>query len=693
MMKLEQKQLSNGSYMQRVQIRVGEITPILAHAQELFLLPRAMKWMGEISYELAAYSEIQPDGRVGVRKFLNLRIRVPASAKSELKQVTLDITDHIRGWMSSISVESDVAHYDDESLLVNLAASGYTFIVKDKNRGSNPYYRLLLPLSDSYSVDPQDVAVLLYQYPYSGVTLQLFTDQWAKNEVSALNRFAASARIDSARHDDVMDGGIVCFVCATWGEGASALERLLVGVHGSGLKSSALRLTSEESIRMLPLDPWQMHKRLTGASRYSGILTMSEMKRLFKCMPIHIADERGSFAPAIDVNDMITRLQELIGQGLSQMQHRSEEMMQSAQAWLAQEVRASEARTEERLVDFQDKARQEANQIIRQRECTMLEIMVEGQDALKQQVGQEIQRAVDELYDTVTKEMHEHANQLVGMLGSVQMDVGQLQQTQDKLRTRLEKEALLTERQLDELTKVLDAMSSERDDLKRELLVNTACGVEKPLSESALELLGISSEQTLIDEGMTDKQLSILRIGINGIDGKPVMNKLQPVDGDNIDYQPYVIFFGFLYEQLMRGVYHNKIYAPYYCAVMGANRSPDLRSTQLYCYEKGPETEQGYSFVDWKHDTLAQRLADCVIIDGKTYSQPYWESMFIKMSISRRIRNKIHSLELDRNDAYKMVNALLRGDSYPCLVRMILAANRVRVDFSQYEKKVNENDR
>ena len=68
------------------------------------------------------------------------------------------------------------------------------------------------------------------------------------------------------------------------------------------------------------------------------------------------------------------------------------------------------------------------------------------------------------------------------MIEQIQTDVSELRISQEKLRELLEQRIQLSDNQLSELTAMLNHLTGEHDELKRELLINTVSGAEKPLS-------------------------------------------------------------------------------------------------------------------------------------------------------------------------------------------------------------------
>lgn len=672
MINLEQKQIFDGRYMQGMQIRVDKITPILEHIQALLLLPKAMRWLGETNFEITAMSDMKKDGSVEIDRYVSLRICVSESSKQGLQKTVREAAEHMRAWLQSISVASEAVMYDDEGTFGRMPASGYTLVVKDKraNHHANPFERLTLPLREKFSINLEEIAEVLCQRPCSGVTLQLSPNRWSHNEVNTLKRYAQGAGIPADRLRRTIDDDIFCFICALWGDGASAMADLLVGRHESGLQVSAFQLHKEELVRMLAVDPWTLHRRIVGNSRYCGILMMAEMKRLFHCVPLEIAERREQFEPD---EAMVREIRSLVEKKCEQMLADNEERLSRAQAEMRKTVSESEMRTARQHEVWMQETKTEARKIADESAKCVLEQVQREQDAIEKKVG--------DAYNRVTQEIDRSKISFAEQMQRMQKDVDDVRTLQQNMYDYLKNSALLTDEQLKELTNAVNSLSAEREDLQRKLIVNTACDAEKPLPESALALLDVSSEDELLMEGLTGKQLAILRIGMNGLNGKPIMTQSTPVAEDANDYHAYVMFVGFLYEQLMRGVYHDKIYAPYYCSVMHSDTLPAVQETELRYYEQGPDKDGSCRMGDWSWETQAARFEICVKVDGRTYSQRYWMNMLTKMELARKTRNKIHALDMDKEDAYRMVNAMLRTQTEPCLLRELLAVGRSTVDF------------
>lgn len=674
MINLEQKQIFDGRYMQGMQIRVDKITPILEHMQALLLLPKAMRWMGEANFEITAMSDMKNDGSVEINRYVSLRIRVSESSKQGLQKAVREAAEHVRAWLRSISVAGEVVVYDDEGMFGRMPASGYTLVVKDKRAKHhvNPFERLTLPLREGFGINPEEIAEVLCQRPCSGVTLQLSPNRWSYNEVNTLRRYAQGAGISEDRLRRTIDDEIACFTCALWGEGASAIADLLVGRHESGLQVSALQLHQEELVRMLTVDPWTLHRRVVGASRYCGIVMMAEMKSLFHCVPLEIAGLRETLEPDEAV---VREIRSLVEKKCAQMLADNEERLSRAQAEMRKTVSESEMRTAQQHEAWMQETKTEARKIADESAKNVLKQVQREQDAMEKKVG--------DAYDRVTQELDRSKVSFAEQMRKMQRDVDAVRTQQQNMYDYLKSSALLTDEQLRELTNAINSLSAEKEDLQKELLVNTACDAEKPLPESALALLDVSSEDELLTEGLTGKQLAILRIGMNGLNGKPIMTRTTPAAEDANDYHAYVMFVGFLYEQLMRGVYHDKIYAPYYCSVMHSDTLPMVQETELRYYEQGPDKDGSCRMDDWSRETQAARFEICVKVDGRTCSRRYWMNMLTKMELARKTRNKIHALEMDKEDAYRMINAMLRTQTEPCLLRELLAVGRSTVDFGR----------
>lgn len=396
MINLEQKQIFDGRYMQGMQIRVDKITPILEHMQALLLLPKAMRWMGEANFEITAMSDMRNDGSVEINRYVSLRICVSESSKQWLQKAVREAAEHVRAWLQSISVVGELVVYDDEGMFGRMPASGYTLVVKDKRAKHyvNPFERLTLPLREGFSINPEEIAEVLCQRPCSGVTLQLSPSWWSYNEVNTLRRYAQGAGISEDRLRRTINDKVVCFTCALWGEGASAIADLLVGGHESGLQVSALQLHQEEFVRMLAVDPWTLHRRVAGASRYCGILMMAEMKSLFHCVPLEFAGLRESLEPDEAV---VREIRSLVEKKCAQMLADNEEWLSRAQAEMRKTVSESEMRTAQQHEAWMQETKTEARKIADESAKSVLKQVQIEQDAIEKKVGDAYNRVTQEL--------------------------------------------------------------------------------------------------------------------------------------------------------------------------------------------------------------------------------------------------------------------------------------------------------
>jgi len=310
------------------------------------------------------------------------------------------------------------------------------------------------------------------------------------------------------------------------------------------------------------------------------------------------------------------------------------------------------------------------------------EMVSQSETKTRSVLRDEMESAIERSRQEIIAEIRSQTQTLSRMLEEVSSDVSDLRGKQAKLQDLLENKLLLTGEQLKEFVHLLERMTGERDKLRRELLDLTVQGADRPLSSKMLNMLGVESEKELLDGGMTEKQLTILRIAMACLEGKPILN-----DGDKnrdeTDYHAYVLYLGFLYEQMMRAHYHNGLYLPYFRYRMPAGTAlPDVDNTDLYCYDKGPEAVRGYRPMDWKDDVMARSFSEYVTLAGEKKPREYWNAMFIRMRLARLARNQMHSNTIDTHKTYSYVEFMLKNSgAYPCLIWMILKAGRAESAF------------
>ena len=699
MMNLEARQLDNGSYMQGVQLEVDKIIPVMERLQEMLLLPKAMQWLGEPNFELAAFSRVH-EGKVEIRNFLNLRIRVPEGAQRALNHGVNVAAGHLGSWLQSIGVAGKWVRYDDEGMLGQMPATGYDFIGKGGSRSSGGFSRMLMPLREDFSISVQSISECLLRYPFSGITFQISADEWQAKERNALNRYAAGERIPAEKLRETLEDGIVCFSCAAWGTGKEALVNAVTGGYASGLTKLISRDEGERTARLLAADPWQIHQIKTGASRYAGILTQTELKRLFHCVPMTIRRGGQVFEPsAVDTEAILAEIRGVIDEKMAQVvkasgeqaQKAAEISVEKAKGEMQEEMSRAQKHTEEKLAGQIGQTRQILQEDMKaQAEQNRREILDEvhrGTEAMWTEMAEKIEtgvgRAADEIRGQVSRQINEQTDILSEMLSKVYQDMDELREDQKRLRSLLEEHALLTEEQLRELIAMLGRLEAEHSELKKELLVRAARGAEEPLSQKALEALGVKAEAELMQGGIEQRHLMILRIAMNCIEDKPIINAGRPQD-DREYYHPYIVFFGFLYEQLIRTYYHNNVYIPYcrYVLPEGDSRIQALR-TDLIHYERGPFGVEniGHNPDDWKWETMANRFAQWISVNGHTMYVEQWGSIFQRMYRVRTIRNKIHEMSVSAEEAYEMVRIMVRSDAIPCLTRQILMMGQAKADF------------
>ncbi len=650
MINLEMKQLTRGEYMQGIQLQIQGISPILEHAYELLLLPEAMKWVGDANFELAALSESE-EGEIVLRRYLNLRLRVPANAKDSLRTAVKKAASDLKSWLESVSVGYSEVRYDDDGLLARLPAAGYSFIGKAARRASGGYTATLMPLEADYSLNLPSIEAMLYKYPYSGVVLQLSPDRWRKNELSALERYASGEGIEEDVLRDTINGGIACFTCATWGNGTRAIADAIIGAYALSFAVKAVSTNGGKLVEMLACDPWCMHSKINASSRYAGVLTIKELTKAFRCVPTQIGHEKGEYPSAPAEEEAVLKLI-----------HDAVEKMAST-------------------------VQETANQTIKEAK----EFMITTENKLNEKLNHSEQRTTEQL-NQLQQVMQDHSEQISHVGAS--LDV--LRSEQETLRQRLEQQVQLTEGQMVELLDMLNSMTNERDELKKEIVLQLTRGPEQPLSSAACSMLGIASEQVLEVEGMTENQMKILRIAMACIEGKEIMQHEIPKCTDNAYYHPYVALFGFLYEQLVRTFYHDKIYVPYcnkYCNGIIVDPTESKSDTDLVNYECGPIKQSSivpadlmYVIDAWKWEHVLPRFENGICIDGKKYGAPYWRVILKMMQQVRVIRNKIHDTDMSVNEAYIMINMMARNNrtlnrGYPCLIRWLVALNKATTDF------------
>lgn len=643
MMNLEPRQLASGHYMQGIQLQLDDFAAVFSRLQELLLLPRAMRWLGEPSFELAAQSRLQ-NGGIQLHRYLNLRLRVDASAKEVLRDGLGRAAADLQGWLRSIGVNCAVVRGDDDSLFSQMPDGGYGFIAKSAHRAGNAYEKVVLPLDRDCGVELKAVRTALCRCPGCGITLHLTPDTWRRAEKDQIERFGRGSGMPEDGWKELLSGDIAAFVCALWGSGSEMVLDTIVNSHAGGLARAA-DLRDERGIAtLLACDPWTLNARLSGRSRFKGVLSMAEMQRLFRFDELKI-----DFKPAVSAPAPAEAVMDEIRRMLDQQRRQTEESFNKA-------LSETEGRFAERV------SRSEA----------------ETRSVLRSEMGSAIERSKQEILGEIRKQ----TGALSRMMEEVGLDVQELKHKQDKLQDLMENQLLLTDEQLGDFVQQLESMTGERDSLRRELLDHTVLGAEKPLSKKLLGMMGVADEQQLLDGGMSEKQLTILRIAMACLEDKPIFNGGDKYS-DPTDYHAYTIHLGFLYEQLMRDHYHDSLYLPYfhYCMPRGCV-APDLNHTDLYCYDRGPEKLYGYNSRDWSDRVMAENFSRHVEMFGTKKPSEYWNSMINRMRLVRRARNLMHNTSIDTEQAYNYVNVMVRnGQVYPCLIWMILNAGRAEAAF------------
>lgn len=702
MMNLEMKQLSRGEYMQGIQLKVQNISTILEHAYELMLLPEAMHWIGNVCFELAAMSELQ-DGRIALRRYLNLRMRVPANSKDGLRSAIDAAALNLKSWLQSVSVSCSEVHCDDEGMLIRMPPLGYTFVGKAPRRSSDGYTAVRMPLDGQCAINLPDIEALLYRYPMSGITLQLMPDRWKAMEVSALERFAAGGGVPREELRETLSNGIVCFNFAMWGNGAREISDLVIATCGGKAAPKPVRSNDGRVAELLACDPWLMHGKINASNRYAGVLTAKELNQIFSCVPIRIeiGTENQPSALANEeilqgmIHDTVERMTQLMRETADQTKKETQNILLTAEKKLSDEIVNSEQRTTEHLTRLTQEVQDQTQKQVEEIRCQFEDRIQAEQEATQDR----IHRAVNETFETVTGELRRSTQSLQEQIANVGTGLDLLRRDQERLEHLLQNQLMLSEQQLTELNDLLNAMTGERDTLKRELLLHIARDPEHPLSENACALLGIASEQELVDEGMTERQLNILRIAMACIEGKEIMNSERAVSGDSTYYHPYIIFFGFLYEQMARYFYHNLVYVPYcnrYCCGILADPTGRPNDVKLANYEYGPidrrtidlTAEEKQARDAWEPGLVVSRLSCGIRFGQKKYGEPVWREILGMMQKVRKIRNKIHDLEMSTDDAYEMVNLMVRNNrstmrGYPCLIRWFVRLGQTTAHFEE----------
>lgn len=676
-MNLETKQLTQGEYMQGVQMQVQRLSPILKHVNELLLLPETMKWGGEASFELTALSEIE-NHKIVIRKFLSLRIRVSAETRSVLSAVVEEAKECLKGWLLSVSANYQEVCCDDDGAFIRMPPCGYTFLVKKSRRAVGGYTAAIMPLDEHFSADLSNIEALLCKYPFSGILFQLSPDRWNVNEIEVLQRFAVGEHVPDGEVQDVLGNGIACFNCAVWGDGSRALSNAIMAESMGTLAVKRVRTNGHMVAELLACDPWYMHSKIHSASRYAGILTAKELNRVFQCKLIQAGQTKEDVLAGQSGERMLLELlhdsvKRVASDMIADSERRTTEQLQQ----LSQDLIGRSERLERDMIDCSESAKRKEAEI---------------RSDFREEI-QASEKATREKIDQAAKATRALKDQLV----NVDAGMNSLREDYERISKAVEKSMLVTENEKDELLSVLQYMAIERNELKKELLFHIAHDPEQPLSKNACKLLEIESEEALVKAGMPERQVKVLRIAMSCIEGKEIMESEVASEMDATYYHPYITFFGFLYEQMVRGFYHDKIYVPYcnrYCGGILMDPGKSQASPDLSCYENGPISRGMQCYSDsqriianeWQRWKVVQRFSDGISIANERYEEDFWREMLNMMKQARSIRNMIHDAQMSTKDAYAMINVMVRNHrsengKYPCLVRWLTSLSQATTDF------------
>lgn len=689
MMNLEIKVLENGCYMQGEQFLLLDAAAVFSHVDELLMLPQAMKWIGDACFELAALSVLKDgEDKPELRSYLNVRLRVAADAKDALGAAVKSASAQVQAWLSSIGADYQKVRFNDESMFSRMPVSGYKFIEKDKKWRAGGFTSVLRPVGKEYTVDIGLIADALSRNPNSGVSLQIMPGEWSMEEKEILEHNARGERVSEDTLRDTINGGIVCFVCAAWGNGAQAIINSVIGRHDSGLAGSLISQYGSMTAIRLVCDPWELHKRSTGRSRFGNILTMQELRRCFACK-----EERSDKLPVKDgvasadiagVADMLLcRINKSMAQTIGSAAQRITDD-------ISRTIRVSSAET--------------GNQIKKEGKA----IAAEMADLAQKQTG-ELNRTISvvseqledqkKAFDNTALAVEKQSASLESIAGSMQ----QVREWQKQLIKQIEEMEIFAGEQINEFKEAIGRMDGNGATAVADVVRTVRQDMQTPLSQEALEFIGLSSETEL--GGLTMRQLSALRIVMAGLAdtwlmddqlrasvdiANPPSGVRQPDEEDLLKgVDVYILILGFLYEQIVRSIYHNKVFIRYiefadpdYADLLKAGRkkNPEL-SVYDYCYTYYTSSKPQQTYY-WDRGKMVRNFARGIRIGGRQYGEDYWLRMLDNMFTTRTARNTQHE-GVRASGACRMVEAMLRskkGD-FPCLLKMLLALENAEVSF------------
>ena len=214
------------------------------------------------------------------------------------------------------------------------------------------------------------------------------------------------------------------------------------------------------------------------------------------------------------------------------------------------------------------------------------------------------------------------------------------------------------------LESVMERIAALPDDLAGAFSAANALAAAVPpqmdigLTEEEMEALGISREEELAEQGMTDEEIRLLRIALT-----LARMGLKQTE-DDFQYMPFTAPLGCLYEMMVRNSFDKRITE----ADIENRRSEyeERQSSAVYPDRKAPpktKDETELSFYDYvSRRRVVEGFFKHVTMDGEKLQNPMeWNIWFSCFKFVRGVRNKVHSGcgSVSREELELMVRLLL----------------------------------
>ncbi|MBQ7849624.1 MAG: hypothetical protein IJ343_07890 [Clostridia bacterium] len=528
---------------------------------------------GEAAVILAITAD--PQGRPRTGLILRLRLNDPYASVQDCLAARARLLDEARKLPGSMP-ECDVP-LAAEGLFARLPREGMRFLPRPVEAGGRPAVG-----NAPIRLDMEQLNVILLRHPDSGIALTLMPTHHTAAERSALE--AAAAHSDEWR-TLARDEHPLAFTLCVWGSAAPELTDLL---NRAGLGFQLYRSAELPANDPLPgfesqFDPWALHERVRSLLNAHGLhsllcrTSVQELNRLF-----------GAEAASMPQEAELPGVQP----GFCQPGLAPAPQPWACQPGLTPAVPAGQPEAVSFSAD--NETPQEIAASVSQLSRGLLDSLPDLTSQLLRSAGQLRADLQKQVVSHVSGQLGAVRQSLQGLSGQL-MDMPGVQQTQvSSLLTRLQENLSLPE--------LLDTVRQ--------------AGLDQPLDALSLMKMGFSSESELLQAGLPEDTLSLLR-------STCALYAQRPAQCDeSYNCMPHAIMLGYLYEALASSCLH-----PLFV------RARIRRGNGLSAYD----------VVDWHRCEAFAACGDFRNPDMRRLTPADWAVWLNLMACCRMLRNRQHS--------------------------------------------------